>query len=556
MRDGRQVGGEILVRYTARPPSSNARSATLCEQGHTWDVLMKSSRATTCALFTLTLLCCLGVAPAAGYGDLLTGAHAIDITPETLPAIHNGGFLQRTEDKVLDRLHARCFVLQSDTGSATETVAIAVVDSCMIPRDLCDRAKVLVRQQTGIPMNRILIASTHTHTAPSVMNLCLGTSSDPHYERFLPPRIAKGIALAFANLEPARIGVTVVDAPEHTHCRRWLKHPDKYAADPFGEQTVRAMMHPGYQNPDYIGPAGPADTGLSLLSIQSADGTRPIGLLANYSMHYFGIGGGFSADYYGRFCDLMEQRIGAAGSAHAPFVVAMSQGTSGDLHWMDYSQPRKENYGIGQYTAELADIAYEAYQKISYEKNDPELSMVEATITLDRRLPSRQRLAWAAELNAKRGDRRPQNIPEVYAEQVAWFVEHPSEELTLQAVRIGDVAITAMPNEVYGITGLKLKAQSPFPVTFNMELANGAAGYIPPPEQHFLGGYTTWPARTAGLQPNAEPRIVDTLLGLLEELSGRKRKPLTTDFYNDQQREAINRAQSDDNNRANRGLER
>jgi len=57
------------------------------------------------------------------------------------------------------------------------------------------------------------------------------------------------------------------------------------------------------------------------------------------------------------------------------------------------------------------------------------------------------------------------------------------------------------------------------------------------------------------LEPNAEPVIVDTLLGLLEELSGQKRKALTTDFYNTQQREAINKAKTDKNNRANRGLE-
>ena len=36
-----------------------------------------------------------------------------------------------------------------------------------------------------------------------------------------------------------------------------------------------------------------------------------------------------------------------------------------------------------------------------------------------------------------------------------------SAEVVLQAVRIGDLGITAMPNEVYGITGLKLKRQSP-----------------------------------------------------------------------------------------------
>jgi hypothetical protein len=99
--------------------------------------------------------------------------------------------------------------------------------------------------------------------------------------------------------------------------------------------------------------------------------------------------------------------------------------------------------------------------------------------------------------------------------------------LKLQAVRIGELGITAIPNEVYALTGLKLKAQSPLRATFNVELANGADGYIPPPEQHALGGYTTWAARTAGLEVQAEPRIVETLLGLLETVAGAKRRPLT-----------------------------
>ena len=73
--------------------------------------------------------------------------------------------------------------------------------------------------------------------------------------------------------------------------------------------------------------------------------------------------------------------------------------------------------------------------------------------------------------------------------------------------------------------GLKLKARSPLQPTFNIELANGAEGYIPPPEQHALGGYTTWPARTAGLFPAAEPQIVAAPLGLLERVAG---KPVVT----------------------------
>jgi hypothetical protein len=120
--------------------------------------------------------------------------------------------------------------------------------------------------------------------------------------------------------------------------------------------------------------------------------------------------------------------------------------------------------------------------------------------------------------------RKPQNQPEVYSLEQISLHEEPERELKLQALRIGDVGITAIPNEVFAVTGLKLKAQSPLPFTFNIELANGSEGYIPPPEQHKLGGYTSWPARTAALQVDAEPRIVDALLGLLEKVAGKPRR--------------------------------
>ena len=69
-------------------------------------------------------------------------------------------------------------------------------------------------------------------------------------------------------------------------------------------------------------------------------------------------------------------------------------------------------------------------------------------------------------------------------------------------------------------------AQSPLRPTFNVELANGSEGYIPPAEQHPLGGYTTWPARTAGLEVGAEAAITEAVLTLLERVAGKKRVPL------------------------------
>lgn len=64
----------------------------------------------------------------------------------------------------------------------------------------------------------------------------------------------------------------------------------------------------------------------------------------------------------------------------------------------------------------------------------------------------------------------------------------------LQALRIGELGIVAIPCEVFTAIGLDIKKMSPMKKTFTIELANGYNGYLPTPEQHKLGGYETWRA--------------------------------------------------------------
>jgi hypothetical protein len=444
------------------------------------------------------------------------GAHAIDITPEQMPVIVNGGFTERSANRVTDRLHARCLVL--DDG--TTRLAIAVVDNCLIPQPLIDEAKRLASQATGIPEKQMLVSATHTHSAPAAVAI-LGSRADEAYVKFLPGQIAEGIRRAAANLAPAKIGWTTIAVPEGTSCRRWITRPDRAKTDPFGEPTVRAMMHPGFQNPDYVAPAGPADPGLSLLAVQSPEG-RPIALLANYSMHYHGASP-VSADYYGAFAEEIQRHLGADGQ-DPPFVAIMSQGTSGDLHNRDYDQPKfRWDKGLLQYAQAIAEPAIAAYKTITY-RDSVSLAAAERTMTLRRRVPGAERLAWAKQLAAKIGDRLPKTQPEIYALEAIYLHNDPVRTFKLQALRIGELGIAAIPCEVFGITGLKLKAQSPLLPTINFELANGYEGYIPPPEQHKLGGYTTWPARSAALEETAEPQIVEAMLSLLEEVAGKPRR--------------------------------
>ena len=458
------------------------------------------------------LIICAFAADAAA-APFRAGAAAIDITPTQFPVIVNCGFEERTARRAVDPLFVKALVL--DDGATR--LAIVVVDNCVIPRALLDRAKELATERAGIPIERMLIAATHSHSTPSVLP-ALGARAEPAYTEFLPGKIAEAIIAAVQRLTPARVGWASVDDWEHTHCRRWIRRPDRMLVDAFGDRNVRANMHPGHQSPDVTGPSGPVDPGLSVLGVQSLDG-RPLAMLANYSQHYYG-SPLLSSDYYGRFAKHVAEQLGAGDG----FVGMMSQGTSGDQQWMDYGA-RSVDIGYDAYAKEVAARALEAWKKIAWQEAAP-LAMSERPTTIELRRPDEKRLAWAQEIAGKIGDRLPRNHAEIYARGTIYLHETKTPELRIQAVRIGGLGIAALPVEAFAITGLKIKAQSPLAATFNMTLANGVEGYIPPPEQHALGGYTTSPGGSNVLVTDGEPRIVEAALKCLEEVAKQPRRSL------------------------------
>lgn len=125
------------------------------------------------------------------------GAIAIDISPTTFPRIIAGGFLEGRGDKLTSALHSRAIVL--DDGKMQ--IAFAIVDTCMMEQKLIDEAKALASRQCGIPVDRIMVSATHTHSAPAAMG-CLGTRQDLAYAKFLIPKIAESIVEAHKRLSP------------------------------------------------------------------------------------------------------------------------------------------------------------------------------------------------------------------------------------------------------------------------------------------------------------------------------------------------------------------
>lgn len=472
----------------------------------------------TCLSFFLCLFTII-------QAKLKVGATVVDITPKELPVLINGGFLSRSTENVSDPIFAKALVL---SDSKTE-IAIVVVDSCMMPRPFLDETKNIVTKKTGIKSNHILISATHTHTAPSALS-CLGTKADPRYITYLRTKIIEAIVKAQSKLQPAKLGWNQTEAPEFTAVRRWVRRPDRIEVDPFGNQTVRANMHAGRNWNDVTGESGPEDPDLSMISIQTLKG-KPLAILANFSMHYFGGVKPISSDYFGLFASYLREKL----KANEDFVGIMSHGCSGDIWRRDYTLrdwsidplPNEEQMQIENFAKGLAERALKDYRKIKHQEIT-DIAMAETRMTLNYRVPDAALLQWAQKIVQEMKDRNPKNRTEVYALEQTILHERKSTEIVLQALRIGDIAIATIPNETYALTGLKLKARSPLNKTMIIELANGGDGYIPPPEQHFLGGYNTWPARSAGLEKRAEPKIVEACLNLLEQVTG---KPCSTPSF-------------------------
>ncbi|MFK7817616.1 MAG: LamG-like jellyroll fold domain-containing protein [Planctomycetaceae bacterium] len=463
-------------------------------------------------VFQLAVL--FGLMPVVSWAELKAGAAVTDITPPKLPVIVNGGMRSRTVDKINTRISARSLAV----SDGKTTLVIVVADSCMMPKSLLDETKQLASKRTGVPADHMLISATHAHSAPSSM-AALGTDADLNYVPFIKEKLAESIVTALAEMKPAEVGFGKGNAADFTALRRWIRRPDRIGEDPFGNKTVRATMHAARNLDNVTGESGPEDPDLSLISFRSKTG-KPIAVLANFSMHYFS-DRDISADYFGHFCNDLRDHI-APGSA---FVGIMSHGCSGDIWRRDYTKP--DNWDpkqtIRQYATGLVDITARVYEGIEY-RSDVDVAMVERRLKMKYRVPNQQRLAWAKTIVAEMGDRLPETQPEIYAREQVLLHELQETEIVVQALRIGDIGIATTPCETYAITGLKIKAASPLPHNMVIELANGGDGYIPPPEQHLFGGYNTWAARSAGLEVQAEPKIAEACIGLLEQVSGKARR--------------------------------
>ena len=466
-------------------------------------------------LFSLLLLVTLAH-PSFGEEKVFkAGAYASNVTPRLGVSIA-GGMRESFIQHIHDQLHARCLVL--DDGQ--DRLVIVLVDSCMILRETLDAAKELIEKETGIPKENILIAATHSHSAPTSAYV-FQSEPDPGYREFLIRRIADGVKCAVGNLAPAKIGWGSGEEPNQVFNRRWYLKEGAISPNPFGE-IDQVQMNPRRGSPELISPAGPTDPEVSFVVIRSLD-DRPLALLANYSLHYVGNVGGrnASADYFGFFADRIQELMGAD-RQDPPFLGILSNGTSGDINNINFTAPGKRQKPFEQIRIVSNAVAKAVMDSLdSVEYHDwVDLDSAQREISLGVRRPSPEEVAEAKKILAEAKDPNDlQGLRNIYAKETVDLSAYPEEvPLILQTLKIGDLGIAAIPCEVFVEVGLEIKDRSPFDDTFTIELANGYNGYLPTPKHHELGGYETWRAKSSYLEAEASPKIVNTLMDLFKEI--------------------------------------
>ena len=443
---------------------------------------------------------------------LQAGAATSNITPwlgVTMP----GSFHPRYGEDVHDELLAKALVI--DNGDVR--IAMVTCDLIAIPEAIANAVKARIEERCGISPECVMVNATHTHSGAGVSNL-LGMGEDEGYTTWLPLKVADAVELAVKRMQPARAGFASVMEDRISFYRRWLMK----------DGTVR--MNPGLNNPDLVRPMGEIDPELAMMYVEGVDGT-PISVVASFSLHYVGTGsvGEVSADYFGQFFNLMRHYLG--GNC-VPILWNAASGQinnndySGERIWRDRGHPRARR---------MANVlAGHVLTEIQLMDLDEGLALEAVTGTLEfsRKVITETDLDIAEQILAGGyeyeegpfswvvGQPVRKDRVGVYARQCQRLAALP-EQMTapVQAIRLGDAAILALPGEIFVETGLRIKAQTSASPLMLVSLANGSIGYVCTDEALTQeGGYETWASLSSLGGVGTVPAMESLSLSLLESL--------------------------------------
>ena len=162
--------------------------------------------------------------------EFRAGAGMADLTPDRVLTNYNGGLVRSSADASPLMCHAVVFDDGEMQGAMVSCDATFVDRMLLLTiRDTCARA-------TGIPMDHILVAATHSHATPATCPSFLsGALPDPLYVDFFVEQVCSAVKQAWANLTPAVLVSGECTSPGFEYNRRLLR-PNGSGGDGRGVQ--------------------------------------------------------------------------------------------------------------------------------------------------------------------------------------------------------------------------------------------------------------------------------------------------------------------------------
>ncbi len=467
------------------------------------------------------------VLPDLSADDLLrVGLAEADITPPAgFPMA--GYYHERLADGTIDPLRAKAIVMH---GSG-ESAALVVCDIIGIATDLSREVRRSAAETTGIPAANIVIAATHTHTAPDYMKelwLKLGKQpQDPLRGAYIDALIGGLVDVienAAAAAQPAALesGSATQQTPVSFN-RRFVMR----------DGSVKTWQ--SLDNAEVVRAAGPIDPEIGLLAIRDNVG-KPRGVLSNFALHLDTVGGlKWSADYPFFIAQSLQRSVGA------DVISVFGNGCCGDINHVN---PRGPNQNTTDFIGGSlgATIGEQLGRLPPVER--PDLVVKSSVVNLPLQDATEEEVARSIQvLNAAKRKENVDFFEHVIAykkllldqlrhgEPYANTAEHVTWGLSRSLAGVGetlpvdvtvitlghDVAIVCLPGEVFVDLGLAIKQGSPFRTTLVIELCNTVETVYIPHRAAYAGG--SYEVTNSLLEPGSGEMLVEAALSLLREAS-------------------------------------
>jgi len=427
------------------------------------------------------------LAMSADAAGLKVGAGAAELAADDSMVVA-GGIHARYVKGQEGKLRAVAIVLEKPPAPK---LAIVACDVLMMTRDQLDPVADEIQRTCGIPASNVMIHSTHTHHAPSTCRVH-GYDRDEAFCKAVQRGIVRAVAEANARL---------ADATFHF----------KLGEEKTVGQNSRLLLSDGttyWVGPrdDAVRPPGPFDPELPVLAFRDPAGSLRA-LIFNHSTHTIGAltGNLRSPGFYGLVAQQLESELGG--------TVAFLEGAAGSTHRLDVGTKD----AFDRIKAAVLDALAQA-----------EPRPVERLIAIKRPFEFKVRTFDEADEDRavseycnKRTGGGAESVIAVFRQMRKELAPHQGETRTtwLQVILIGDVAIVAVPAELFTQLGVDIKRRSPFEDTYVAELSNDWIGYVGDREAYKLGGYQLWMGLHSYVEPGTGERIVDEAVNILNELA-------------------------------------